>query len=55
MAERRERAVKALKTVRQRALRIDVERRAEFFGERFDGDAFAEQFFANVTEFVHGE
>jgi hypothetical protein len=27
---------------RQRPLRIDIKRRVEFFGERFDGDTFAE-------------
>ena len=42
-----------LKMIRQRALRIDVKRRAEFFGERVDGDAFAKQIFADVTKIVH--
>jgi hypothetical protein len=39
--------------LRQRALRIDVKRRAEFARERLDGDAFAKQFVADITKIVH--
>ena len=51
--ERRERAVQLLKMVGQRALRIDVERRAKFFGQRFDGNTFAIQLFSAVMKSVH--
>ena len=45
--------VQLLEMVRQRALRIDVKRRAEFARQRLDGDAFAEQLVADVTKIVH--
>jgi hypothetical protein len=37
----------------QRRLRIDVERRAEFFGERVHAHTFAKQIFPDVTEAMH--
>ena len=39
--------------LRQSFLRINVKRRAEFFGERFNGDAFAKQLVSDVTKIVH--
>ena len=42
MVERRECLIQLFKMARQRPLRIDIKRRVEFFGERFDGDTFAE-------------
>ena len=38
--------------LRQRALRINIKRRAEFARERLDGDAFAKQPAANVTKMM---
>ena len=55
MLHRRHGAVELLKMVRQRALRIDVKRRAEPARERFHGDTFAEQFFADVTKIMHDD
>jgi hypothetical protein len=40
--------------VRQRVLRINIERRAEFARQRPDGDAFAKQLVADITKIVHG-
>ena len=53
VVERRERGIQLLKMILQRALRIDVKRRAEFFRERLDAHAFAEQFVSDVTKIVH--
>jgi hypothetical protein len=53
MVERREFLIQLLKMIRQRALRIDEERGAEFFGEGFDGDTFTKQFITDVTKIVH--
>lgn len=53
MVERRERAIQFLKMLRQRSLRINKKRRAEFASERFDRDAFTKQLVADVMEIVH--
>jgi hypothetical protein len=53
VVEWRERGVELLKAVSQRSLRMDVERCSKFFGERFDGKFFAEQFAASVMKMMH--
>ena len=53
VVHRRQRGVEFLEMLRQRALRIDVKRRAEFFGQRFDGHAFAKQLVSDVMKIVH--
>ena len=53
VVQRRERAIQLLKMVGQRALRIDVERRAKFLHQRINGYTFAIQFFSAVMKTVH--
>jgi len=45
--------VELLEMFSERVLRINVQRRAELFCKRFDRDAFAEQFAADITEVMH--
>ena len=47
--------VQRLEMLRQRALRIDVERRAELLGEGLNADAFAKQFVPGITKIVHDD
>jgi len=53
MIQRCQRGIELLKMIGQRPLLINVKRRAEFSGERLDGDAFAKQFITDVTKIVH--
>ena len=54
VVEREQRGAKFSEMVGQRSLRIDIERRAEFFGERFHGNALAVKPPSHVMEIVHG-
>jgi hypothetical protein len=38
----------------QRGLRIDIKRRAELPGERFDRDTFTAKFVSNIAKIMHG-
>ena len=55
MRHRRHCGVEFLEVAGQRALRINVKRRAEFSGERLDGDTFAKQIPADVTKVMHDD
>src|SRR5205814_10200701 len=51
--ERRQRGLQLPKVVRQRALRINIERCAEFPGERFERNTLAMKLSVNIVEIVH--
>ena len=53
MVQRRERLIQFLKMLGQRALRIDIERRAEFFSERFNAHIFTKQPFTDIAKIMH--
>ena len=46
-------AIQLLKMIRQRGLRIDVERRAKFFNQRIQPDTFALEFVSDVMKLMH--
>jgi hypothetical protein len=52
--KRGEGLVELLKMIRQRALRIDIQRRAKFLDKRIDRNAFAEELAAHIPKIMHG-